>query len=80
MISKDTHLARLEQRTQIMGMLMVLVLLVLLLQFWLLSVAIEEFLAARATLAIPTFGASCCCLLVNLGLLKYLFDIDREEK
>ena len=79
MIKRDTHLAQLEQRSQAISMLMIFVLLVLLLQFWLLSVAIEEYLAAHTALAIPTCAASGFCFLINLGLLKYLYEIDRKE-
>ena len=79
MIKKDTYLAKLEQSTQTMSMLTILVMLVLLIQFWLLSAAIEEFLAAHTALAIPTCAASAFCFLINLGLLKYLYDIDRKE-
>ena len=40
--------------------------------------ALEEYLAAHTALAIPTFAASGFCFLINLWLLKYLYDIDRN--
>ena len=79
MIQKDPRLAKLAQRTQNIVTLMVLVLVILLIQLWLLNIALEEFMAAQHTLALPTFGASCVCFLINLWLLKYLYDIDRNE-
>lgn len=65
-----------EQRTQIVGMLLVIVLMVILLQLWLVTIAIDESLAGRAALALPSFCASACCFGVNLWLLKLVFDLD----
>jgi uncharacterized membrane protein (DUF485 family) len=76
----DPRLAKLEQRTQGVMTLMVLMLAVLLIQLWLLTIALEEFMAAHTALALPTFGASGFCLLLNLWLLKYLYDLDRNGK
>ncbi len=75
----DSWLAKIEQRSQNMMTLLVLVMAVLLIQLWLLSIALEEFMASQSGLAIPTFAASCACLVLNLWLLKYLYDIDRKE-
>ena len=79
MIQKDPLLAKLEQATQNITTLMALVMLTLLIQLWLLNVALEEYMAAQNSLAVPTFLASCACFLVNLALLKYLYDIDNRE-
>jgi hypothetical protein len=80
MIRKDPLLAKLEQRAQSVMTLLILVIAVLLIQLWLLSIALEEFMASQSGLAIPTFAASCACLIVNLFLLKYLNDVDRKEE
>ncbi len=79
MIGKDPRLAKLEQRSQAIVMLMVFVMVVLLIQLWLITIALEEYLAARTTAAIPTFLASGFCFLLNLWLLKYVYDIDRDK-
>ena len=79
MIQKDPWLAKLEQRSQSLMTLLVLVMAVLLIQLWLLSIALEEYMAAQSALALPTFAASCLCLLINLRLLKTLYDVDRKE-
>lgn len=76
---KDPHLARLNQRSQNVLTLLVMVMVVLLIQLWLLSIALEEYMAAQNRLALPTFLVSVGCLLVNLWLLKYLYDIDRND-
>jgi hypothetical protein len=67
------------QKTQLLGMLLIFVLLILLIQLWLVTIALEEYLAAHATLAIPTFLASLFCFGLNVWLLKYVNDIDRKE-
>jgi hypothetical protein len=68
-----------SRRGQLIAMLMVFVLVVLLIQLWLITIALEEYLGARSTIALPTFLASLGCLAVNLRLLKYVNDIDRQE-
>ncbi len=78
MIQKDPRLAKLEQRSQNTMTVMIMVMVVLLIQLWLLSIALEEFMAAQSALALPTFAASGFCLLVNLWLLKYLYDVDKD--
>lgn len=79
MISPDPRQARRRQKTQLLGMLLIFVLLILLIQLWLITIALEEFLAARAALAVSTFLASLFCFGLNLWLLKYVYDLDRRE-
>lgn len=67
----------LGQKSQGILVLMSLALLILLIQLWLITIALEDYLAAHTRLAVPTFLASGFCFLINLGLLKYLYDIDR---
>ena len=76
---RDPRLAKLEQRSQSILTLLIMVIVVLLVQLWLLSAALEEYMAAQNTLALPTFLVSVVCLLINLRLLKTLYDIDRKE-
>ena len=78
MKQRDPRLAKLEQSGQSIMTLLVMVIVLLLVQLWLLSVALEEYMAAQNTLALPTFLVSVGCLLVNLWLLKTLYDIDRK--
>ena len=76
---RDPRSAGLEQRSQSILTLLVMVIVVLLVQMWLLSIALEEYMAAQNALALPTFLVSVVCLLINLRLLKTLYDIDRKE-
>lgn len=68
-----------ERRTHAISVLMVFVLLVLVLQLWMITIALEEFLAARSSLAWPTFLTSLGCFGLNLWLLKYVNDLDRRR-
>ena len=78
MSQKESLQAQLEQRSQNILTLMALVIVILLIQFWLLSIALEEYMAAQSALALPTFTASGICFGINLWLLKYLYDIDKK--
>ena len=62
MIQRDPNRSRWAQSAQAITMIMVFVLVVLLIQLWLITIALEEFLAARSTLAVSTFLASLFCL------------------
>jgi hypothetical protein len=75
----DRWAALLEQRSQSVLTLMIMALVILLIQLWLLTISLEDFMAARSTLAIPTFAASAFCLLINLWLLHYLNRLDKKE-
>lgn len=68
-----------ERRSQAMVVLLIFVLVLFIIQLWLITIALEEHLAERSALALPTFLASAFCFLINLGLLKYLNDLDREK-
>jgi energy-converting hydrogenase Eha subunit E len=56
-----------------------MMLAVFLMQLWLITIALEAFMAARGELALPTFLASGACFALNLWLLRYVYRIDREK-
>ncbi|HEY3333566.1 MAG TPA: DUF6755 family protein [Capsulimonadaceae bacterium] len=68
------------RRSSMIVTIMILVMAVLLIQLWLVTLAVEGYMASRAALAWPTFGASLGCLLLNLRLLKYVYEIDRNKE
>lgn len=74
----DPRFSQLEQKSQAAMPLLIVVLLVFLIQLWLLTIALEEYLAARTELAIPTFLVSGFCCAFNVWMLRYLRDIDRQ--
>lgn len=71
--------AKLDQQSHSILTLMVMVMIILLIQLWLLNIALEEYMAAHSTMAIPTFAASAFCLMINLVLLRYLRDVNRKR-
>jgi hypothetical protein len=80
MNGREPRLADLERRSQTILTLMILVLIIFLIQLWLITIALEDYLAAHYALALPTFLASGVCFLVNLRLLRYLHDVDRKRE
>lgn len=78
MIYRDPRTAKKEQASQGVQMLMIFSLILLLIQLWLITIALEEHLAAHTELAIPTFTASGCCFLLNLWVLRTLKILDGE--
>ncbi len=71
--------ARQEQKLQAISALMLMVMVLLLIQLWLLTLAQQEYLAEKSTLAVPTFLASVGCFLINLWLLHYVNNLDKGE-
>ena len=78
-MNKTERDVRSIQRTQALGLVTVFVLAILLIQLWLLTIAMEDFLAGHKSLALPTFLASGGCLLINLWLLRYVNKIDQDS-
>ena len=80
MIQRDPVLARTEQKAQSVLPLMIGAMVLLLLQIWLITIALESYLAANTTEAVPTFAASVFCFLLNLWLLRYLYRVDHDHE
>jgi uncharacterized protein DUF6755 len=70
---------RLQRTTIIHGML-TFVLMLVLLQLWLLTATMNAYLGGDASVIWPAAGASVACLLLNAGLLRYLYHIDRARQ
>lgn len=66
------HLTRAQRTTIVYGALCFVLILVLL-QLWLLTATMNAFLGGDAEVVWPSLAASLACLLLNLGLLRYLF-------
>jgi hypothetical protein len=80
MIGEDPKAARLGQKSQAVATFMVMVMVIFLAQLWLITIALEAYLAADGRVAVPTFLASGFCFLLNLWLLKYLYDVDKSAR
>ena len=60
------------QRTTVVNGILCFVLILVVLQLWLLTATMDAFLGGDDRVVWPAFGASVACLLLNLGLLRYL--------
>ena len=64
--------------TIVHGILCVVLVLVIL-QLWLLTATMNAFLGGDEGVIWPAAAASCVCLLLNLGLLRYLYQIELPQ-
>lgn len=60
------------QRTTIINGVVCFILMLLVLQLWLLTATMNAFLGGDSSVIFPALAASVGCLLLNLGLLRYL--------
>jgi hypothetical protein len=68
-----------EQRTTIVYGILCVVLTLVVLQLWLLTATMNAFLGGDEGVIWPAAAASTVCLLLNLGLLRYLYQIERPQ-
>jgi hypothetical protein len=67
-----------EQRTTIVYGIMCIVLVLVILQLWLLTATMNAYLGGDYAVVWPAAVVSVICLLLNLGLLKYLYAIEKD--
>lgn len=60
------------QRTTVITGVLCLVLILVVLQLWLLTATVNAYLGGDDAAVWPALAASVACLLLNLGLLRYL--------
>jgi hypothetical protein len=70
-------LTRGQRATIVYGML-VFVLVLIVLQLWLLTATMNAYLGGDDTVIWPAAAVSLFCLLLNAGLLRYLYVIERS--
>jgi hypothetical protein len=68
-----------QQRTIIIYGMLCLVLVLVVLQLWLLTATMNAYLGGDYGVVWPAAAVSIVCLLLNLGLLKYLYALDKER-
>ena len=66
------QLTRVQRLTIVYGVIC-FVLTLLVLQLWLLTATLDAYLGGDDSLIWPALGASAACLLLDLGLLRYLY-------
>ena len=69
-----------QQRTTIVNGMLGFVVILVILQLWLLTATMNAYLGADQSVIWPAAGASALCLILNLGLLRYLYVIDRARR
>jgi Family of unknown function (DUF6755) len=69
-----------EQRSTVIYGMIAFVLTLVILQLWLLTATMNAYLGGDASVIWPAAGASLLCLLLNVGLLRYLYYIERERR
>jgi hypothetical protein len=68
-----------EQRTTIVYGMLAFVLILVVLQLWLLTATMNAYLGGDDSVVWPAAAASLVCLLLNLGLLRYLGKLTRTR-
>ena len=68
-----------EQRMTIVYGILCIVLILVVLQVWLLTAIMNAWLGGDESVIWPAAATSCICLLLNGGMLRYLYVIDRPE-
>jgi hypothetical protein len=59
--------------------MLVFVLMLAVLQLWLLTATMSAYLGGDDSVIWPAAGVSLGCLLLNLGLLRYLYSLERTR-
>jgi len=70
-----SRFARHQRKTIVSGILS-LVLTLVILQLWLLTATMNAYLGADDSILLPAALASVVCLLLNLGLLRYVYGLE----
>jgi hypothetical protein len=68
-----------EQRSTIVYGMLAFVLVVVVLQLWLFTATMNAYLGGDTSVIWPAAGASVGCLLLNVGLLRYLARLERTR-
>ena len=66
-----------EQRTTVLTGILCLVLILVVLQLWLLMATMNAHLGGDESVVWPAALASLACLALNVGLLRYLYGLER---
>jgi hypothetical protein len=67
-----------QQKTTIVFGILSIVLMMVVLQLWLLTATMNAFLAGQERVIVPAAIASIICLALNVGLLSYIYRMERR--
>ena len=68
------------QRATIVNGMLAFVLMLIVLQLWLLTATMNAYLGDDQSVIWPAAVASLVCLLLNVGLLRYLYQMERTRR
>ena len=66
-----------EQRLRVLAGVVSIVVLIVVLQLWLLTATMNAYLGGDRGVALPAAAVSLVCFLLNLGLLRYVYRLER---
>ncbi len=69
-----------EQRITVIYGMLAFILILVILQLWLLTATMNAYLGGEQAVIWPAAAASILCLLLNAGLLRYLYVIERVRR
>ena len=69
-----------EQRTTIIYGILCIVLVLVVLQLWLFVATTNAYLGGDYAVIWPAAGASLACFSLNLGLLRYIYRMERSRR
>jgi hypothetical protein len=69
-----------QQRTTVIHGMLAFVLMLVLLQLWLLSATMNAYLGGDEGVILPAAAVSLFCLILNAGLLRHLYHLDRVRR
>ena len=69
-----------DQRSTVVYGMLAFVLIVVILQLWLFTATMNAYLGGDASVVWPAALASLACLLLNVGLLAYLYRLERRSR
>jgi hypothetical protein len=69
-----------QQRLTIINGMLAFALVLVILQLWLLTATMNAYLGGDEAVVWPAAVASLLGLLLNAGLLRYLYQLDRERR
>lgn len=68
-----------EQKTTIIYGILCLVVILVMLQLWLLTATMNAYLGGDQSAIWPAALASLVCLMLNLGLLRYIYAMEKSS-
>lgn len=73
---RGSRFARHQRRTIVNGILSLVMILVVI-QLWLITATMNAYLGADDSILMPAASVSLICLLLNLGLLRYVYGLEK---